>query len=169
MAKIHEEVLSAHHKCVDSAAQATTSQHSQHRFAFDCFLIPAHCNRTVRCSQTIPCCTQGPGVAGPYAGMSKARGSTLSLLACQCAGSASTCWGQPPGIWKETGRTRAAVTSTVASVLARPLVAAAPSCTAASLAATRATALGMLLKHILTHSQWALYMMLPKLLVFVFM
>ena len=83
---------------------------------------------------------------GLSAGMSKARGSILSLQACRCVESALTCWGQLPGIWKETGRTRVAVTSTAASVLARPLVAPARSCTAASLAAARASAPGMLLK-----------------------
>lgn len=77
-----------------------------------------------------------------YAGMSKGSASTLSLAACQYAGSALTCWEQPPGTLRETGRMRAGVTSIAASVLVQPLVGPAPSCTAANLDATGASALG---------------------------
>ncbi len=75
-------------------------------------------------------------------GMSQARRSIPSSAACLCAGSALTCWGRRPGTCRGTGKMKAGMTSTAASVLDQLLGGPAPSCTAPRMAARRASALG---------------------------
>ena len=75
-------------------------------------------------------------------GMRQARRSILSSAACQCAGSALTCWGRRPGTSRGTGKMKQAMTSTAAFVLVRLLGAPAPCCIVPRMAARRASALG---------------------------